>query len=191
MTVRVYTARQRNYPTICYPGLVGTHRTKQGKVMRRRPSARLLVADQDNRVLLFRFVHTGGALADQDYWATPGGALENVETFAEAGRRELFEETGILVEDVGAQVAEREFLLQLPDGEQVMAEERYFLVRAANPILSREHWTSLEQEVMADHRWWSIHELASTDEVIFPERLVAMLASLGLEDQEKAASAGS
>jgi len=150
-----------------------------------------LVADQDNRVLLFRFVHTGGALADQDYWATPGGALENVETFAEAGRRELFEETGILVEDVGAQVAEREFLLQLPDGEQVMAEERYFLVRAANPILSREHWTSLEQEVMADHRWWSIHELASTDEVIFPERLVAMLASLGLEDQEKAASAGS
>ncbi|HVA89971.1 MAG TPA: NUDIX domain-containing protein [Chloroflexota bacterium] len=148
--------------------------------MRRRPSARLLVIDQQDRVLLFRFVHTRGALADQDYWATPGGALEEGETFAEAGRRELFEETGIVVDDLGEQVAEREFVLQLTDGEQVVAEERYFLVRVAGQALSRDSWTALEHEVMADHRWWSIRELATTREVIFPERLVAILASLGL-----------
>ena len=66
------------------------------ETMRRRPSSRLLVIDRDNCVLLFRFAFNRGQLAGQNYWATPGGALEAGENFADAGRRELFEETGIL-----------------------------------------------------------------------------------------------
>lgn len=94
--------------------------------MRRRPSSRLLVIDPDSRVLLFRFVHDYGPLAGQTYWATPGGGVEEGESFADAARRELFEETGIRVDDVGQHVAEREFVLQLLDGEYVTAEERFF-----------------------------------------------------------------
>ena len=100
--------------------------------LRRRPSSRLLVIDQNNRVLLFRFVFNRGPLAGRNYWATPGGALEAGESFADAARRELFEETGILRDAVGQEVAEREFVLQLHDGEYVMAEERFFLVRVAD-----------------------------------------------------------
>jgi len=59
------------------------------KSMRRRPSARLLITDPTGRVLLFRFVHQRGALAGQSYWATPGGAVEEGETFAQAAVREL------------------------------------------------------------------------------------------------------
>jgi hypothetical protein len=36
--------------------------------MRRRPSAGLLVIDQNNRALLFRFVFKRGPLAGQNYW---------------------------------------------------------------------------------------------------------------------------
>ena len=93
--------------------------------MRRRRSSRLLIIDRNNRVLLFRFVFERGPLAGQNYWGTPGGALEAGESFADAARRELFEETGILRDAVGQQVAEREFALQLHDGEYVMAEERF------------------------------------------------------------------
>lgn len=39
--------------------------------MRRRPSARVLVLDTAERVLLFRFVHTQGALAGWDYRRNP------------------------------------------------------------------------------------------------------------------------
>src|SRR5262245_11599415 len=103
--------------------------------MRRRPSARILVIDPSDRVLLFRFVFKSGALAGQDYWATPGGALDSGETFEEAARRELFEETGIEVAAVGDVVAEKEFILQSPNGGQVMAEERFFLVRVTGQEL--------------------------------------------------------
>ena len=148
--------------------------------MRRRPSSRLLVIDRKNRVLLFRFVFKIGALAGQSYWATPGGALEAGESFADAARRELFEETGIMTDAVGQEVAEREFVLQLHDGEYVMAEERFFLVRVADHSISRDHWTPIEIEVMTDHRWWSVGDLMSTSEAVFPETLLAVLAGIQL-----------
>ncbi len=151
--------------------------------MRRRPSSRLLVIDQNNRVLLFRFVFNRGPLAGRNYWATPGGALEAGESFADAARRELFEETGILRGAIGQEVAEREFVLQLHDGECVMAEERFFLVRIADQSLSRDHWTPIEIEVMTEHRWWSVEELTSTSEAVFPETLATILASIDQADR--------
>ena len=84
--------------------------------MRRRRSARLLIIEPAGRVLLFRFVFKKGPLAGEDYWATPGGGVEEGETFEQAAIRELREETGIPVESVGPPVGQREFVLQLSDG---------------------------------------------------------------------------
>src|SRR5258708_9128422 len=35
-----------------------------------------------------------------------------------------------------------------------------------------------EIEVMTDHRWWSVEELKATSDTVFPETLVAILASI-------------
>jgi 8-oxo-dGTP pyrophosphatase MutT (NUDIX family) len=120
-------------------------------------------------------VHRNDALAGRDYWATPGGGVKDGETFEQAAIRELEEETGIRVEDIGPEVGRREFVLQLPDGEQVMADERFFLIKPEDASLSRDGWTAQEAEVMADHRWWSPDELAQTSATVWPENLLAML----------------
>jgi len=143
--------------------------------MRSRPSARLLILDPSGRVLLFRFVHKTGALAGQDYWATPGGGVEDGETFEQAALRELREETGIRAQTIGPEVGRRLFTLQMPDGEHVTADERFFLVKSGNASLSRDGWTALEQEVMTEHRWWSREELAHTSATIWPKDILTML----------------
>jgi 8-oxo-dGTP pyrophosphatase MutT (NUDIX family) len=138
-----------------------------------------LIIEPAGRVLLFRFVFKKGALAGQDYWATPGGGVEEGETFEQAAIRELREETGIRVESVGPQVAQREFVLQLSDGEQVVADERFFRVEAKEATLSRDEWTADEVEVMVAYRWWSRAELSQTSETVWPENLIEMLPEAG------------
>lgn len=148
--------------------------TKQ-ETQRQRPSARWLVTDPLGRVLLFRFEHHEGALVDVCYWATPGGGVEDGETFEQAAVRELQEETGICVVDVGTQIAQCEVVFQLVDGSYVNNVERYFHIRVANTNLTKDGWTTYERECMTATRWWSRQELHDTQEKVWPENLLTML----------------
>jgi 8-oxo-dGTP pyrophosphatase MutT (NUDIX family) len=138
-----------------------------------------LVTDPTGRVLLFRFEHRTGALAGSVYWATPGGGVEGTETFEQAAARELWEETGIRVDHAGPQIAQRQVVFQLADGEYVNEDERYFHVRVAGNDLSTAGWTAYEIECMTDHRWWEPGALAQAPEKIWPENLTDMLKTAG------------
>jgi 8-oxo-dGTP diphosphatase len=149
--------------------------------MRERPSSRLLVIDHSGRILLFRFEHKKGPLAGQIFWATPGGALDPGESYAQTACRELLEETGFSTDDPGPVVDRRIVTFQTPDGEMMRAEECFFLIRiGAGQELSTERWTNLEREVMAAHRWWSADELRCTAEQVWPENLNDVLVRIGV-----------
>jgi 8-oxo-dGTP pyrophosphatase MutT (NUDIX family) len=135
----------------------------------------LLVINPSKQVLLFHFQHKNDALAGQSHWATPAGGVEPGESFEAAAVRELFEETGLRVANVGASISERRFAMMLPSGETVLSVERYFVVHTDNERVSREGWTAHEVRVMADHKWWSVAELRATSETVWPERLIEML----------------
>ncbi len=145
--------------------------------LRKRPSSRLLIVDENSRVLLFHFTFNEGALAGREFWSTPGGGLKNGETFEQAGVRELKEETGIDAK-VGRQIAQRAVIFQMPDGEFVDADERYFLIKVENTNVSSGGYTTLEKQHMKDHKWWSLTELKATSEVVFPENLTSLLESI-------------
>ncbi|WP_315780180.1 MULTISPECIES: NUDIX hydrolase [unclassified Bradyrhizobium] len=143
--------------------------------MRARPSSRLLVLDPQDRLLLFKFVHLAGALAGEQFWATPGGGLDPGESYEAAACREMFEETGIRIDHPGPQIVQRAVTFTLVDGEQVSSDERYFLIRVAHDGVSSTHWTELERAAITAQRWWRREELAATSDQVFPEDITDML----------------
>ncbi|MDJ0977033.1 MAG: NUDIX domain-containing protein [Erythrobacter sp.] len=134
--------------------------------LRIRRAARSLVISGAGRILLFRF-----ELADRPpFWVTPGGECDAHESFKEAARRELFEETGI-VADPGEEVAQTTPQFVTVEGESVQADERYFLVRVEREGITTAHHTDLEKKVMTQHRWFAPEELDNWPEAIFPQTL--------------------
>ncbi|EJZ6635275.1 NUDIX domain-containing protein, partial [Salmonella enterica subsp. enterica serovar Derby] len=104
--------------------------------------------------------------------ATPGGGLESNESFEQAALRELREETGIIKNDVGPQVATRSFPMMLPSGETVLAEEHFFIVNVEKTDTDKSGWSNNERKVIRDQYWWTLEELQLTKETIFPRDLI-------------------
>ncbi|UYY77053.1 NUDIX hydrolase [Sphingomonas sp. R1] len=138
-----------------------------------RPAARILLLDKDSRVLLFRFDPSDRP----PFWCTPGGAVDPGEGYADAARRELWEETGIRA-DTGPEVAQRIVEFVTIEGVPVWADERYFLVRTDAEAIDTAGHTALEQRVMRGWRWFTRDEIPGHAEPIFPEDLVEMLDRL-------------
>ena len=84
-----------------------------------RPAARILLVDGAGRVLLFRFTPEDGRAP---FWCTPGGAVDPGESYEEAARRELYEETGIIA-DPGREVMRREVEFLTLEGIEVTADD--------------------------------------------------------------------
>lgn len=140
--------------------------------LRLRRAARLIVIDAEGRALMFRYDVPGRP----PFWVTAGGECEAGESFEDAARRELFEETGITA-DPGPQIAQMTPEFVTVEGEPVQADERFFLVRVAEARIDTAGHTALEQALMTQHRWFTLAELDDWHEAVFPVELAAMIRS--------------
>jgi 8-oxo-dGTP pyrophosphatase MutT (NUDIX family) len=146
--------------------------------MKTRHTARAVLLDPQDRALLFQFELPKGMIAEGParFWATPGGAIEADEDVREALAREVGEETGIAEFEVGPELWLGEQTLTV-HGVPTFMRERFFLVRAKSEVISRDGWTEFERKVMRAHRWWTVDELATTSETVFPKNFGGLVAS--------------
>ena len=137
-----------------------------------REAVRALVVDAEERVLLMRFENPANG---DVWWATPGGGVEGDESDETALRRELVEEIGLRDPEIGPVVWVREHVLPW-DRQLWRQRERFHLVQVdrheASPTID------LAAEHVHGHRWWTLEELAATDERLAPRALATDLRAL-------------
>jgi 8-oxo-dGTP pyrophosphatase MutT (NUDIX family) len=141
-----------------------------------RLAARVLVIDPAGHVLLLRGIDPARPEAGS-WWLTPGGGVDEGETIEDAARRELREETGLVVDDVGLPLFERRVVFEFEESHFDQTEH-FFCVRTDRFALDRSEWTDIEQRSVLEHRWWSLAELIETDEQVYPEALAEHVAAI-------------
>ena len=143
-----------------------------------RPTARVILLDPRDRVMLIRATVTVGSdQGPESFWHMPGGLIEPGETGEQAARRECAEETGIVDISVGVCVWHRRHVAQW-HGRWYDWRERYFLGRTEQLRTTARHMEGPELEEFREHRWWSVDAVQQSDETFVPGRLAALLPPL-------------
>ena len=142
--------------------------------VRLREGVRALIIDEADNVLLLRFAWLG-CDAPGGFWANPGGGIEPGESRLEALRRELYEEVGLFVEELGPEVWTKTAVFPMSgwDGQV----DHIHLHRVAHfepePAMSAEQ---LRAENVHEVRWWPDETIRRSKAVFAPRALPSLLS---------------
>jgi ADP-ribose pyrophosphatase YjhB (NUDIX family) len=129
-----------------------------------RASVRAIILDEDDQVLLCRFVfpHPATPNRTQAVWAAPGGGIEPGEDGLSALRRELREETGLVTAGDPPHVWHQVVVAaDHPSGFDGIVND-YFLLRATHFEPQGEFTADqLAAEHITTFRWWQLSEIAN------------------------------
>lgn len=141
---------------------------------RTREAVRLVVLDESDAVLLY--VDSDQGLDPVfTWWATPGGGVDPGEGARTAAVRELWEETGLRIDqaDVVGPVASRTVSHGFSD-QITYQHETFFVVRCPRFDVEPAALTPEEQMTMQEWRWWSLDDLDAASHPVWPADLVRL-----------------
>ncbi|MGH3939613.1 MAG: NUDIX hydrolase [Pseudonocardiaceae bacterium] len=141
-----------------------------------RIGARVLLLDAADRVLL---IHARDPQEPaHHWWELPGGGLDEGEDLADAARREVAEESGIVLPTLGRKlwIRESRFHYKGRDHHRI---EYVFLGRTTDtaPQVALKP-TENEKAGLIERRWWSATELRHCSDKLLPATLPRLLDDL-------------
>lgn len=135
-----------------------------------RRISRILLFDQNDAVLLLM---TASPLLSTPVvrWLTPGGGVEDHESHAEGAIRELFEETGLSLDEIGEPVWNVQGKSEFADGTVQTTYAEYFVTRTSRFDPVNDNWMENEFVDITDIRWLTAEELEASGEPFAPLNL--------------------
>lgn len=121
-----------------------------------RYCSRLMIVNEQDELLLFQYKDE---YKPTPFWATVGGELKGDETYLDAAKRELYEETG-LKNEIGELIFEREDVFAVARSVPAIWKEKYYLVKcSSNSNIYATEWTEEEKSTIQKWKWWSLETM--------------------------------
>lgn len=140
-----------------------------------RQAIRAVMLTPTGRMLLMQAQEPA---SDFTVWFAPGGGIEPNESPADCLRREIHEETGQVIRDIGPLIWHRHHVFDW-NGTTISQHEDFHLVPIAE--FDPDFTTNPSQsELMAfrQFKWWTPAEIAASDDVFAPRLLAEHLQAL-------------
>ena len=138
-----------------------------------RNSVRVLLINDKKEILLicaedYKTTTIDGKYRGR-YWYTIGGKIESNESVQEAAIREIYEETGIIKEELelGPIVWFGEYDLIL-SSIKTHNKQQFMVVKTPRNNVTLDYLTPEEKVVIKDISWFSLEKIKNSSEIIYP-----------------------
>jgi len=139
-----------------------------------RVAARVVLLDPSDAFLLIQ-AHDPFLADSPTWWHVPGGGLDPGETPEQGAIREIAEEVGIRLADVGPAVGLRTSRFRF-GGRSYVQRETFFVVRLpARVDVDDAKWTEVERKSTLDWAWWTVEDVSGSTDTIYPLGLADLI----------------